>query len=189
MTRAVLRGGHYRGAVTAGDAVAHATEGSRLGSRSLVFCYTPDLDLTGHARGVNSEAWLSQLRLVDRFAEELASRLPSGTALYVTADHGMIDVSESARVDFDSSPRLAAGVRALADLPVATTPPAAPRHRRPSPTPALSPGEPNRRPEPPEPTPGAVRPEPRRTIRSAFSHHQDPPEALRPSPDRTQCSC
>lgn len=117
LTRAVLRGGHYRGAVTAGDAVAHATEGSRLGSRSLVFCYTPDLDLTGHARGVNSEAWLSQLRLVDRFAEELASRLPSGTALYVTADHGMIDVSESARVDFDSSPRLAAGVRALAGEP------------------------------------------------------------------------
>ena len=117
LTRAVLRGGRYRGAVTPGDAVAHAVAGSRLGDRSLVYCYTPDLDLTGHARGTDSDAWLSQLVLVDRYAEELAARLPRGTVLFVTADHGMVDVDEQDRVDFDASPLLQQGVRALAGEP------------------------------------------------------------------------
>lgn len=116
LTRAVLRGGRYRGSVSPGDAVAAAAEGSRA-DRSLVYCYTADLDLTGHVRGVRSEAWRSQLRLVDRFAEELASRLPPGTTLLVTADHGMVDVEEQSRVDADSRPALWDGVRALAGEP------------------------------------------------------------------------
>jgi hypothetical protein len=117
LTRAVLRGGSYRGSITPGDAVAQAVTGSALGSRSLVYCYTPDLDATGHVRGVGSDAWLSQLRLVDRFAEELAARLPRGTALHITGDHGMVDVPESARVDLDSTPALRHGVRTLAGEP------------------------------------------------------------------------
>ena len=117
LTRAVLRGGSYRGAVTSGDAVAQAVAGSRAGSRSLVYCYTPDLDTTGHVRGVDSQAWRSQLRLVDRFAEELAGRLPGGTALHVTADHGMVDIREEDKIDLDASPVLSEGVRALAGEP------------------------------------------------------------------------
>ena len=117
LTRAVLRGGSYRGALSPGDTVAQAVAGSRLGTRSLVYCYTPDLDLTGHVRGVDSEAWRSQLRLVDRFAEELAARLPGGTVLHVTADHGMVDVPLEAKVDLDASEVLREGVRALAGEP------------------------------------------------------------------------
>ncbi len=117
LTRAVLRGGTYRGTLTPGDVVATAVDGSGRGTRSLVYCYTPDLDLTGHVRGVDSEAWRSQLRLVDRFAEELAGRLPAGTVLHVTADHGMVDVPDSAKVDVDSSDVLREGVRALAGEP------------------------------------------------------------------------
>ncbi|MDP9435045.1 MAG: alkaline phosphatase family protein, partial [Actinomycetota bacterium] len=117
LTRAVLRGGTWAGAVTPGDTVAQAVEGSRRGERSLVYCYTPDLDLTGHVRGVGSEAWHSQLRLVDRFAEELATALPAGTTLLVTADHGMVDVADDDRVDFDSTPALQDGVAALAGEP------------------------------------------------------------------------
>jgi hypothetical protein len=117
LTRAVLRGGEYRGAHTAGDAIAQAVLGSRTGDRSLVYCYTPDLDLIGHVRGVASDAWLSQLRLVDGFAEELSARLPRGTTLLVTADHGMLDVGPGSRVDYDTSPQLQAGVRVLAGEP------------------------------------------------------------------------
>ena len=117
LTRAVLRGGAYRGSVTPGDAVAQAVAGSSTGSRSLVYCYTPDLDLTGHVRGVASDAWCSQLRLVDRFAEELAARLPRGTVLHVTADHGMVDVPAEDRVDADATPSLQEGVRVLAGEP------------------------------------------------------------------------
>ena len=117
LTRAVLRGGSYRGSITPGDAVALAAQASRTGSRSLVFCYTPDLDLTGHVRGVDSEAWREQLSVVDGFAEQLAARLPAGTVLHVTADHGMVDVADDARVDADASPVLREGVRALAGEP------------------------------------------------------------------------
>ena len=117
LTRALLRGGSYRGTYTPGDVVGEAVAGSRRGTRSLVYCYTPDLDTTGHLRGVDSDAWRSQLRLVDRFVEELAGRLPPGTALHVTADHGMVDVTDEAKVDLDSSPSLREGVRALAGEP------------------------------------------------------------------------
>ena len=117
LTRAVLRGGTYRGSVSPGDAVATAVAGSRQGARSLVYCYTPDLDLTGHVRGVDSDAWRAQLRLVDRFAEELAASLPAGTVLHVTADHGMVDVPHDAKVDVDASPVLSEGVRVLAGEP------------------------------------------------------------------------
>ena len=117
LTRAVLRGGSYRGSVTPGDAVATAVAGSRESSRSLVYCYTPDLDLTGHVRGVDSDAWRAQLRLVDRFAEQLATSLPAGTVLHVTADHGMVDVPVKAKVDVDASAVLREGVRVLAGEP------------------------------------------------------------------------
>ena len=117
LTRAVLRGGTYRGSITPGDAVALAAAASRFGTRSLVYCYTPDLDLTGHVRGVDSDAWREQLTVVDRFAEQLAARLPAGTVLHVTADHGMVDVADDARVDADASPVLREGVRALAGEP------------------------------------------------------------------------
>ena len=117
LTRAVLRGGTYRGSITPGDAVAVAVAASRAGSRSLVYCYTSDLDLTGHVRGVDSQAWREQLAVVDAFAEQLAARLPAGTVLHVTADHGMVDVRDEARVDADASPLLQEGVRALAGEP------------------------------------------------------------------------
>ena len=117
LTRAVLRGGTFRGAFTPGDALATAAAASRASGRSLVYCYIRDLDLIGHVRGVDSDAWRDQLRLVDAFAEQLASRLPAGTVLHVTADHGMVDVPDDARVDADAVAALSEGVRALAGEP------------------------------------------------------------------------
>jgi hypothetical protein len=117
LTRAVLRGGSYRGAVSPGDTVAQAATGSRAGGRSLVYCYTADLDLTGHVRGVDSEAWRTQLRLVDGFAEELAARLPRDAVLHVTADHGMVDVPSETKLDLDARDDLREGVRAIAGEP------------------------------------------------------------------------
>ena len=117
LTRAVLRGGTYTGTVTAGDTVAQAVAGAGRGERSLVYCYTPDLDLTGHVRGVDSDAWRDQLRLVDALVGLLVERLPAGTRLLVTADHGMVDVEDAAKVDVDASPALLDGVVTLAGEP------------------------------------------------------------------------
>ena len=38
---------------------------------------------------------------MDRLAEHLASALPSGTVMYVTADHGMVDVGPEDKLDVD----------------------------------------------------------------------------------------
>jgi Type I phosphodiesterase / nucleotide pyrophosphatase len=117
LTRAVLRGGSYAGTVAPGDAIALAAEAAAHGSRSLVYCYTGDVDLVGHVRGPESDAWLAQLSLVDQFAEQLAARLPGDAVLLITADHGMVTVADDDKIDFDASADLRDGVLALAGEP------------------------------------------------------------------------
>lgn len=116
-TRAVLRGGQYRPAVTPGDLVVEAARALSENGRRLVYAYSSDLDTVGHVRGVASEAWRLQLAYVDRLAEDLANRLPDRAALVITGDHGMVDLQPSERIDIDDVPALAAGVRALAGEP------------------------------------------------------------------------
>lgn len=118
LTRAVFRGGGYAGTTTGGDAVALAADLADRGHRSLVYAYIPELDLIGHVRGPGSDAWIAQLELVDRHVEGLAARLPAGTTLLVTADHGMAVMEQAETVDLDAegSP-LRAGVRAIAGEP------------------------------------------------------------------------
>jgi hypothetical protein len=115
LTRAVFRGGGYTGTTTAGDAVALAGDMADRGHRSLVYAYISELDLVGHVRGPGSDAWIAQLELVDRHVASLAARLPAGTSLYVTADHGMAALDQDAAIDADlpGSP-LRDGVRAIA---------------------------------------------------------------------------
>lgn len=117
LTRAVLRGGRWGGTLAEGDAVARAVDASQLGFRSLVYVYVSALDLVGHMRGPDTEAWCEQLAIVDRIAERIAHGLPSDTTLVVTADHGMVHVPEDAKVDADGLAELQDGVRALAGEP------------------------------------------------------------------------
>jgi hypothetical protein len=118
LTRAVFRGGRFRGVTTGGDAIAIAADAADHGYRSLVSAYIAELDFVGHVRGAGTDAWAAQLSLVDRQVELLADRLPTGTTLLVTADHGMADMpaEETIDADADGSP-LRAGVVALAGEP------------------------------------------------------------------------
>jgi hypothetical protein len=117
LTTAVLRGARFAGSVSWGDTLASTADAADRGHRSLVYCYVSELDLIGHVRGAETDAWLAQLRLVDAFAEQLASRLPRDARLLVTADHGMVTVSEQGRVDVDASTVLSDGVLALGGEP------------------------------------------------------------------------
>jgi hypothetical protein len=117
LTRAVLRGGRWGGTLAEGDAVARAVEASQLGFRSLVYVYVSALDLVGHMRGPDTQAWREQLAIVDRIAERLADGLSLDTTLVVTADHGMVFVPDDAKIDADATPALLDGVRALAGEP------------------------------------------------------------------------
>ena len=110
---AAMRGADYHPAETQGALVASSAAALASVPRGLVMAYTGDLDSTGHAWGCTSPAWRYQLGHVDRLAEQLAGALPAETALYVTADHGMIDVPPARRADADLIPALRAGVAVL----------------------------------------------------------------------------
>jgi len=117
LSRAVYRGASYTGAVSHGDLVALALRSLAATPRALVYGYIPELDLTGHVRGIDSPSWRAQLSLVDAVVEQLVDGLPDDAALLVTADHGMLDVPAGARFDLDAEPALADGVRVLAGEP------------------------------------------------------------------------
>jgi hypothetical protein len=115
LSRAVNRGADYLPADSLGQLVAQAEYALRLGDRAYVTVYHPDLDSTGHMYGAGSPAWRHQLRFVDALAEQLAEVLPAGAAMYVTADHGMVNPTE--RVDVDEVAALRQGVELLGGEP------------------------------------------------------------------------
>ncbi|MGH3304635.1 MAG: alkaline phosphatase family protein [Streptosporangiaceae bacterium] len=110
---AAMRGADYRAAETLGALVASTAGALAAEQRALAMVYTGDLDATGHVWGCASPAWRFQLGHVDRLAEQLAGALPAGAALYVTADHGMVDVPPGQRTDADEIAELRAGVALL----------------------------------------------------------------------------
>jgi hypothetical protein len=114
---ASMRGATYRPADSMGALVAQASWALADSDRALVTVYHPDLDGTGHVFGSQSEAWSYQLAHVDKMAEQLASSLPSGTVLYVTADHGMVDAAPDDKIDVDLVPGLRDGVALLGGEP------------------------------------------------------------------------
>jgi hypothetical protein len=114
LSAATMRGADYRSADTPGALVACTAAALAADRRGLAIVYTGEVDATGHAWGCSSPAWRFQLAHADRLAEQLASALPAGTALYVTADHGMVDVPPDERVDADEVRGLRDGVELLA---------------------------------------------------------------------------
>jgi hypothetical protein len=111
LSLATTRGATYVPAEGLGQLVGRAERALREGERSFVTVYHADLDSTGHRFGAASQDWRHHLRFVDLLSEQIAGVLPAGTALYITADHGMVDPTE--RVDFDTTPDLQQGVSLL----------------------------------------------------------------------------
>jgi len=117
LLKAALRGADYRRANSLGalaDATAAALNDSE---RALVTAYHGDVDALGHEFGASSPAWTFQLAHVDKLAEQIAGSLPFGTVLYVTADHGMVNVGLDDRIDVDATPALREGVDLLGGEP------------------------------------------------------------------------
>jgi predicted AlkP superfamily pyrophosphatase or phosphodiesterase len=92
-TRAALRGAEYRSANSISDQVATASEALRK-PRSFVYLYLNDVDEASHARGFGSDKFLAALDKVDALVDLLVKELPSGTRIWLTSDHGMINQSE-----------------------------------------------------------------------------------------------
>jgi hypothetical protein len=100
-TRAVFRGAHYRGANITSDLIGE-TVASLAKTPSFVYLYVNDLDAAGHSDGVGSEKWLAALSSIDAMVSQLREKLPRGTRIWITADHGMINVEEKIVMGVDN---------------------------------------------------------------------------------------
>jgi hypothetical protein len=101
LTQAVFRGGKYLAAHdphSYADALLTAQTNSR---KSFTYAYWPDLDRAGHRYGVNSEQWRESLRTVDALVSSIIRVSQPGTLMVLTADHGMLDVTEADQVALD----------------------------------------------------------------------------------------
>lgn len=117
MTRAALRGGRFVSAVTPHARTAAAAEAMSGQGPTLMYYYLNELDKAGHRHGSQSEQWEHQLEELDASVKRLNTGLPAGTTVVLTADHGMVDVPESQRIDYSTDPALVEGVRHTAGEP------------------------------------------------------------------------
>ena len=116
LTEAALRGATHIGADRMEDRPALAAAALRRGV-PLVYLYVGELDHTGHAHGWRSARWLEQLERLDTAMAELLRRVPRGTQILLSADHGMIDTGPTWRIDLSEVPELRRDVAALAGEP------------------------------------------------------------------------
>ena len=106
-----LSGVAYRGweflAQGRGDRVeAVRTALHRGGPDALVHLHVDDVDHAGHAHGIDSEPWRTALAEVDALIGTLLRRVPRGTRVHLTADHGMVDTSAAHTVDLAEEPAI-----------------------------------------------------------------------------------
>ena len=124
LTEAALRGGRFVAADALADrvdAAVTAIEGSRrlrgASAGCLVYVYWGDVDKAGHVYGCESWEWGEAVSLVDGGIRDLVRRVGPDTLVAVTADHGMVDVPMTDRLDVATEPELAAGVRHVGGEP------------------------------------------------------------------------
>ena len=113
-TRAVFRGAQYKGANLVADLISE-TKLALHKAPSFVYLYLNDLDTAGHSDGVGSEKWIAALSMIDQMVSQLMKEVPKGTRIWVTSDHGMINVQEKIVIGLDNP--LMQGVSVVAGEP------------------------------------------------------------------------
>ena len=113
-TRAVFRGAKYRGANIYEDLVSETVQ-ALTAAPSFVYLYVNELDVAGHSDGVGSDKWLAALVAIDQLVANLLNKLPRKTRLWITADHGMINVGEKIVIGQDNE--LAIDIATIAGEP------------------------------------------------------------------------
>lgn len=117
LTVAATRGASYIEAEDWQDRVTGAAAALARVNRGMAYVYWGDLDQVGHVHGTASQRWRDALGQVDRMAARLAEQLPAGSLLWITADHGMVDVPATEKIDAESTAGLADGVLLLGGEP------------------------------------------------------------------------
>lgn len=94
LTREMYRGARFEGAWNVSD-LAEATVSLATEPGRLIFTYVPFVDFAGHVFGQGSDQFAEAMSLAAGVWEAIASGLPPGAAVLGTADHGLMEVSES----------------------------------------------------------------------------------------------
>ncbi len=113
-TRAVFRGANYRGANITSDLVGETVKALQK-SPAFVYLYVNDLDSAGHSDGVGSDKWIAALSSIDAMVAQLFAALPVGVRIWITADHGMINVGEKVVMGLENN--LLDGIETIAGEP------------------------------------------------------------------------
>lgn len=94
LTQAVLRGGEYLPAENLNEIEQVAAKCLRKNFPSLTYIYYRELDRVGHVHGVNSPQWRGELIEILKCISQLQKLMTSDDSLVITADHGMVDISD-----------------------------------------------------------------------------------------------
>ncbi len=116
-TEAVLRGARFEARRSISDRIAAGVEMLRGPERRLVYIYVPELDMAGHADGVESPQWTQRLDELDAGLRALEQSLPADAGVLLTADHGMLDVAPHRRLILAANDPLWQGIRHVAGEP------------------------------------------------------------------------
>lgn len=112
LTRAIYRGADWLPAIAPHEVAEGTLSALARGDRSLVYAYLPDVDTAGHFHGIGSPEWLEAVSEVAEAIDGILTGLPRDAALLVTADHGMVNVTD--RLHVDRRPDLTQAVEAVA---------------------------------------------------------------------------
>jgi hypothetical protein len=116
-TRAILRGAEFAPSNRLRTHTALMREFFDQHDTGLCYLYWPTLDRLGHSRGPGSAEWVDELEAVDSWIAELSTVLKPDEAAVLTADHGMLTVSDSDRVVLLASDPLRADIAHFAGEP------------------------------------------------------------------------
>ena len=100
-TRAALRGAQYVGANQISD-ITNGAAAALSRDKSFTYVYINHLDVAGHEAGVGSEKWLAALSVVSDLITQLNEKVPKGTRIWVSSDHGMVNVGEKIILGLDN---------------------------------------------------------------------------------------
>ncbi|MEY4347913.1 MAG: hypothetical protein RIS43_332 [Actinomycetota bacterium] len=113
LTKAVLRGGTHVAAENLEELKTAILSVAQ--QPGLTYAYYPKLDKTGHIYGVDSHEWRKVATKVVTMIRSTVEALPSSATLVVTADHGMLDITE--RIWIEDRPELLRDVRLITGEP------------------------------------------------------------------------
>ncbi len=103
-TELTMKGAKYLAAETIAERFTGLERVLATAGSTVTYLYVPELDQAAHKFGVSSNEWLYLLEELDLIVNRFSSKLSGNTGVIVTADHGVLDVSQNSHIYLDELP-------------------------------------------------------------------------------------